>query len=384
MTRAKDISRLITDADFAGTLTAGDITASSLNGGQFGGRRNLMYNGNFQCWQRSTNVTGLGAASGYFTADRWRINLGDASAGRFTMTRTAGDPDGFNYGLVINCTTTDTSIAAGEQLRINQRFEGQDLQHLKKGTSGAETTTISFYAKIVGSATDFVVELQDNDNTRSISKIFTFTTDWVRYYWTIPGDTTGALDQDTAMSMTLNFWLHGGSTHTSGTLNTDWNSRTNANVAAGIDSIFASTSNEFYLAGVQWEVGSVATPFEHRSFGEELALCQRYYWHTYSYGSPAGTTFNQDYESPIIIIGTGNYGMGVCNGVYPVEMRAVPTISFYGSDGTANRIRYWNSGSLSAYGTVNRSTRQILGMSFNAGTNPEDFYSAALVCDAEL
>ena len=283
---------------------------------QIGGRRNMIYNGNFQCWQRSTSETGLGTASGYFTADRWRINLGGTSAGRFTMNRTAGDPDGFNYGLVINCTTADTSIAADEQLRINQRFEGQDLQHLKKGTSSAEPTTISFYAKIVGSATDFVVELQDNDNTRSISKIFTFTTDWVRYYWTIPGDTTGALDQDTAMSMTLNFWLHAGSTHTSGTLNTNWNSRTNANVAAGIDSIFASTSNEFYLAGVQWELGSQATNFEHRSFGEELALCQRYYFQKI-----------KGNDEPVGVCVYKNSTQLRVNVEFPTEMRSDPTVT---------------------------------------------------------
>jgi|TARA_R100001086_G_scaffold217711_1_gene134188 hypothetical protein len=286
-----------------------------ITNGQLSGRRNMVYNGNFQCWQRSTSETGLGTASGYFTADRWRVNLGGTSAGRFTMNRTAGDPDGFNYGLVINCTTIDTTIAADEQLRINQRFEGQDLQHLKKGTSGAETTTISFYAKVVGSATNFVVELQDNDNSRSISKMFTFTTDWVRYYWTIPGDTTGSLDQDTSMSMTINFWLHSGSNHTSGTLNTDWNSRTNANVAAGIHSIFSSTSNEFYLAGVQWEVSSQATPFEHRSLGEELFLCQRYY-----YQFQAATNFMK--------IGHGrayDTSNTTCTYTVPVPMRASPT-----------------------------------------------------------
>jgi hypothetical protein len=247
------------------------------NSGQLSGRRNIIYNGNLQCWQRSTNTTGLGAASGYFTADRWRVAINDASAGRFTMSRTAGDPDGFNYGLVINCTTADTSIAAGEVLIIQQKLEGQDLQHLKKGTSGAETITISFYAKIVGSATDFVVELVDLDNTRQISKIFTFTADWVRYYWTVPGDTSGALGQDANASLALHFWLHGGSTFTGGTLSTAWTSTTNANRAAGNDSIFASTDNEFYLAGIQMEIGSQATNFEHRSFGEELALCQRYY-----------------------------------------------------------------------------------------------------------
>ena len=247
-----------------------------ITNGQLSGRRNLFYNGNFQCWQRSTSETGLGASSGYFTADRWKIDIGDTSAGRFTMNRTAGDPDGFNYGLVINCTTTDTSIAAGEFLLVQQRFEGQDLQHLKKGTSGAETTILSFYAKVVGSATDIVVEVFDNDNARHICKKFTLTTEFQRYYFTIPGDTTGSLDQDNAQSMTVSFCLHSGSTYTGGTLPTSWAANSNTNRFVGVDSIFASTSNEFYLAGVQWEVGSQATPFEHRSLGEELDLCQRY------------------------------------------------------------------------------------------------------------
>ena len=285
------------------------------NSGQLSGRRNILYNGNLQCWQRSTSTTGLGAASGYFTADRWRVAINDASAGRFTMNRTAGDPDGFNYGLVINCTTADTSIAAGELLIIQQKLEGQDVQHLKKGTSGAETITISFYAKIVGSATDFVVELEDLDNTRQISKIFTFTTDWVRYYWTVPGDTSGALGQDANASLSLNFWLHGGSTFTGGTLSTAWTSTTNANRAAGIDSIFASTDNEFYLAGIQMEVSSQATNFEHRSFGEELALCQRYY-----YQFQAATSFMK--------IGHGrayDTSNTTCTYTVPVPMRASPT-----------------------------------------------------------
>jgi hypothetical protein len=273
VTNAKIAADAITNAKIADDAITNAKIDSTVNLG----RRNLLINGNFQCWQRNTNVTGLGTDSGYFTADRWRINLGGTSAGRFTMSRTAGDPDGFNYGLVINCTTADTSIAADEQLRLNYRIEGQDLQQLEKGTSTAKAVTISFYAKVDGSATNFVVELQDNNNTRTISKMFTFTNTWTRYYWTVPGDTTGALNQDNSMSMTLNFWLNAGANHTSGTLNTSWNARTNANVAAGIHSLFASTSNEFYLAGVQLEVGEKATPFEHRSFGEELVLCQRYY-----------------------------------------------------------------------------------------------------------
>jgi len=243
---------------------------------------------------------------------------------------------------------------------------------------------VSFYVKANANAT-YGVELEDGDNSRFNSQSFAVTTNWTRVTKTFVADTTGSLDDDNALSLSLNIWLHGGSDYSGGTFSSNtWHTTTNQRMVDSQTSFFDSTDRTFFITGLQMEVGEQATPFEHRSFGEELALCQRYYYHTYSYGSPAGTTFNQDYEAPIIIIGTGNHGMGVCNAVYPVEMRASPTVSFYGSDGTANRIRYWNSGSLSTYGTVNRSTRQILGMSFDAGTNTEDFYSAALVCDAEL
>tara|TARA_R110000744_G_scaffold379332_1_gene497098 strand:- start:207 stop:1229 length:1023 start_codon:yes stop_codon:yes gene_type:complete len=336
--------------------------------------------------QRSASETGLGASAGYFTLDRFRISP-TSTAGRLTMEQVAvTDLSGFANCLKFTTTTADTSIASGEKLILQTKFEGQDLQQLQKGTSTANKFTLSFYVK-GNAAAIYSVEIKDTDNNRSNTQSFAVTTSWNRIELTFAGDTTGVLDDDNAESISVNIWLHGGSDFTSGTYASNtWATTTNANryAVASRTSIFDSTDRTFFITGLQMEVGSVATPFEHRSFGEELALCQRYYWHTYSYGSPAGTTFNQDYEAPIIIIGTGNHGMGVCNGVYPVEMRAVPTISFYGSDGTANRIRYWNSGSLAAYGTVNRSTRQILGMSFNAGTDPEDFYSAALVCDAEL
>ena len=228
-----------------------------------------------QVAQRSASVTGLGAAAGYFTVDRWNISTA-ASAGRLTMTQTADGPSGFANCIKLDCTTADTSIAAGEFLLLQQRFEGQDLQQLKKGTSDAELITVSFYVK-ANAAFDFVLELQDSDNTRNIHKVFATTTGWVRHELTFPADTTGAFDDDNASSLQLNFWLHAGANFAGGTLNTAWASSTNANRAAGIDSFYSSTDNNFFITGVQMEVGSVATPFENRSYGEELALCQRYY-----------------------------------------------------------------------------------------------------------
>jgi len=240
------------------------------------GRKNLVTNGAMQVAQRATSATGLGANdSTAKTLDRWKFY--SSSAGRLTMTQTADGPSGFANCMKLDCTTADTSIAAGEYIILQHCSEGQDLQQIKKGTSDAELITVSFYVK-ANAVFNFGVELFDNDNTRQITKLFATTTSWVKHSITFPADTTGAFDDDNALSLGLNFWLHAGSTFAGGTLNSSsWASSTNANRAAGISSFYSSTDNEFFLTGVQMEIGSQATPFEHRSFGEELLLCQRYY-----------------------------------------------------------------------------------------------------------
>jgi len=192
------------------------------------------------------------------------------------MTQTADGPSGFANCLKLDCTTADASIASGENLLLQHKFEGQDVQQLKKGTSDAALVTLSFYVKANASFT-FGAELVDQDNGRQISKLFDTTTDWVKHSITFPADTTGAFDDDNANSLDLNFWLHAGSDFAGGTLNTAaFASTTNANRAAGIDSFYSNTDNNFFITGVQLEIGSQATNFEHRSFGEELALCERY------------------------------------------------------------------------------------------------------------
>ena len=288
MSKAKDISEIITDANFGGTLDVtgaitgasttltGDITASSFNSGQLGGRRNLVINGAMQVAQRGTSETGI-STSGYYTVDRMRISSAN-TAGRFTMTQeTISDLPGFANAVKLDCTTADTSIASNELLTIATRLEGQDLQQLKKGTADAEKITVSFYVKGNASAT-YVLELYDADNTRQVSKSFAVTTSWNRVSLTFDGDTTGAFGDDNGLSLLLQIWLHAGSDYTSGTLSTSWSSATAANRAVGISSFFDSTDRTFSITGVQMEVGSVATPFEHLSFGETLALCQRYFY----------------------------------------------------------------------------------------------------------
>ena len=249
-----------------------------LTNSQIGGRRNIVINGAMQVAQRATSVTDLGNSAGYKTVDRFKVNCdtGNATAGRFTMSQVTDIHDGFTNAIKLDCTTADTSIAAGEQLTLETSFEGQDLQQLKKGTSDAEKITISFYVKGNGNAT-YMLEVKDGDNDRLNHHQFAVTSSWNRISVTLAGDTTGTLDNDNAESLELRFWLHAGSNYTSGsyTENT-WASQTHANRAVGISSFFSSTDNTFFITGLQMEAGSQATPFEHRSFGEELFLCSRY------------------------------------------------------------------------------------------------------------
>ena len=242
--------------------------------------RNMVINGGMNVAQRSASVTGIGAATGYFTLDRWQISTG-SSAGRFTMTQTADGPNGISANCIkLDCTTADTSIAAGEVFTLRHNIEGQNVQRIGKGVAGAKQITVSFYVK-ASAAFTFGCELFDSDNSRQITKLFATTTDWVRHSFVIPADEddgSSPFDDDNAESLNIQFALHAGATYTGGTLNTaTWANNTNANRYAGIDSFFSSTDNNFFITGVQMEVGPVATEFEHEDYGTTLAKCMRYY-----------------------------------------------------------------------------------------------------------
>ena len=249
----------------------------NINAGGGGVNRNVVINGAMNVAQRGTSSTGLGASSGYFTCDRWL--LAQSGEGRLTMTQDSSVPTGkgFANSLKLDCTTADTSIAAGEFLQIVQKIEGQNLQSIGKGTSDAKPITVSFYVK-ANAAFNFVCELNDLDNTRHISKLFSTTTDWVKHEITFPADTTGAFDNDNAASLNLTFWLHAGSTYAGGTLNTaSFASTTNANRAAGVSSFYSSTDNNFFITGVQLEVGQNPTAFEHEPVERTFNKCYRYF-----------------------------------------------------------------------------------------------------------
>ena len=304
-----------------------------LTNGQIGGRRNMIINGAMNVAQRSTSATGLGGSSGYFGLDRFQLFF--ATAGRLTMSQEADGPSGFANSMKLTCTTADTSIAATENIILSQAIEAQDLQQLKKGTSDAEKFTLSFYVKGNASAA-YSVEVYDADNNRSIGQTFSVTTSWNRVVLTFDADTSGALNDDNGVGFYVNWWLHAGSNYTGGTFNTTWNDYVNNKRAGNTTSFLDSTDRTFFITGVQLEVGSQATPFEHRSFAEELALCERYFYMTYPYGATIGAASGESFLGRFLD-GTQSYGSIQ---VPSVNMRAAPTKVIYNTaTGTVSQIR---------------------------------------------
>ena len=262
--------------------------------------RNIVINGDMSQSQRSTSVSSI-TGSGYNTVDRWHIVL--SSLGTWTQSQSTDVPtgQGFSTSLKMDCTTADASPGSGDFLFLNQKVEGQNIQYLKKGTSSAQSTTLSFWVKSNKTGT-YICELDDNDNTRNINKSYTISSadTWEKKEITFAGDTTGAFGNDNANSLQIIWWLGAGSNYTSGTLNNAWESTTNANRAVGQVNLADSTSNEWYVTGVQLEVGETASDFEFLPVDINLERCQRYYQKLSNGSGPAASSSDSRLFMPFI------------------------------------------------------------------------------------
>ena len=238
--------------------------------------KNIMINGDMSIAQRSTSVSSI-TGSGYNTVDRIHLLLNSLGTWTQSQSTTVPTGQGFATSLKMDNTTADASPSSGDYCIVRTKFEGQMLQYLKKGTSSAESTTLSFWVRSNKTGT-YIAELYDADNTRSISKSYTISSadTWEKKTITYDGDTTGALDNNNALSLSINFWLGAGTDYTSGTLATSWASATNANRAVGQVNLADNTSNEWYITGVQLEAGTSASDFEFLPHDINLSRCERY------------------------------------------------------------------------------------------------------------
>ena len=196
----------------------------------------------------------------------------------WSLSQDANSPEGFSSSWKIDCTTAVTSISADSYFTAGQKIEGQDLQHLKYGTSAAQSVTLSFWVKSSKTGTYMCELFQDDGPVKnSITYTVSQANTWENKSMTFVGNTGTAIANDNTSGLRVYWVLAAGSNRTSGThSNNTWHTTT-ANRYPGIVNFADSTSNNLYIAGAQLEVGSVATDFEHRSYGQELSLCERYY-----------------------------------------------------------------------------------------------------------
>jgi hypothetical protein len=237
--------------------------------------RNLIINGAMQVAQRGTSAT---AGNGNFVCDRFRIQ--NTTIGAFTVSQSTNAPDGFSNSTRIYCDTAEASPAASDIFIAGYRFEGQDLQHLQKGSSSAKSITLSFWVRSNKTGT-YCMYLFDNDTAsyRSYSTSYSISSanTWTYITHTFAGDTSGALDNDVNRSLDLSFGLATGTDYSSGTLSNAWQAHDATDVLAGQVNLADTVGNFWEITGVQLELGETATPFEHRSYGDELQRCMRYF-----------------------------------------------------------------------------------------------------------
>lgn len=268
-----DPNQVPTNADL-GTLAYQDY--DSVAPVLIGGRRNLIINGSQIVDQR-----GGSTSSDTFGIDRWKIT--NNTDGTLTMSRGTDGPstkDGnFKYYLQMNVDTADTNMAAAQYAGAFYKVEGYDFDHVGYGTSNARTMTLSFY-HAHSKAGVYCVALRNDGGGSNRNFIVEYTQDepnvWQKSTVTIAGDTTGSWTGTTSAALSLMFTFCQGTQYATDTVH-QWFGGTYYHASNNIVNLMDTVNAKFRLTGVQLEVGKVATPFEHRSFTEELAMCQRYF-----------------------------------------------------------------------------------------------------------
>ena len=264
----------ILDASGGNTTTVNGVTPNSdvVKG------RNLIINGAMQVAQRTTSATGVNS-NGYHSVDRFQILC--RGGAEYTQSQSTDAPDGFGYSLKFECTTADASPSGTDRTFLQHLFEGQNVQAFGKGTTGHKSATASFWVKSSETG-NMQVNLVDDSNNAQIHSFVTINSanTWEYKTLTYSMDHSGyEIDNDNARRFWIEWIISAGSDYTGGSAQTSWTIAPASNTRGAETTInsAASVGSTFLITGVKLEVGSVATEFDHRSYGEELALCHRYF-----------------------------------------------------------------------------------------------------------
>jgi len=319
-------------SDAITTAADGTCTAklTSVGGGGLS-HRNLLINGAMMVAQRGTTST---STDGYLHVDRWRTSCG-TTGNSITTSQDTDSPVNFKNSL--KYTVTSAAGSTQNSSTFEQMIEGQNMSHLNWGTSDARAVALSFYVKC--SVANLVLGGAITNNFNGQTYPFTYTTNssantWTRHTVYITGPTSGtwATDNTTGMRVIFNLGSASARLATAGS----W-ANTIARGPTGAGSLTTVVNSTFFLTGCQLEVGDTATTFEHRSIGDEMHRCQRYF-----YMCADGTRGKAGTNRAPICTGA-MYNASNFNGVvnFPVEMRTTP--SLYKVVGSGY-FRIWGNG----------------------------------------
>ena len=324
--------RTITLPDATGTLLNSDGSGASLTG--IAGRRNMIINGAMRVAQRATSASvSDGSNEGYNTLDRWYMQHSSSAGGVSTISQDTTVPNtSFANSLKIDVTTADTSVDVNHAITLQHRLEAQDIANSGWDyTNSSSKLSVSFWARSVKAGTYCVFFFTQDGTTRNLVQEYTLVANtWKYVELTFKGDSSISFADDNGLGLIIGWTFAAGSNRYENVTADEWITRSDGNnqgryATSNQVNFFDSTSNDFYLTGVQMELGSVATNFEHRSYGEELALCQRYFE---KFGNPDGVSGNVFFGITSATNATSARGPIVD---FKVTKRALPTIALTGS-----------------------------------------------------
>ena len=352
------------------------ITVANINGGAIGGRRNIIINGAMQVAQRGTSATSVSGE--YKTVDRLSVSFSgedeDPTEAQHTLTSSDTGPyaEGFRKSFHLTNGNQTSGAGAGDYLQPQYKIEAQDIANSGWDyTSSSSYITISFWAKssVAGDYT-FNLDTQDGTGYRYLMEYTLVADTWKKITKTIPGNSNLTVNDDTGLGLQIMWYPFLGSNYVQADQENNWYASSNGKYGTTSTTNWWTTNDSTWeITGVQLEVGDQATAFEHRSFAEELALCQRYCYVTPYGGSSTAGAGDEEH-----IQGTSAFNYSESGGTYtilimvtfPQPMRETPT---YTGSSTNAKFRSSNTSNnfqlsgLSAF--QNKTTKNCISMAFS-------------------